>query len=107
TLHFSWEMPEPPTITPPLVSVTATSLFAPGGGALEIHERAAVEDQRAWRKAAENSLVAPIDTRPILAFNHEMNDAARGPDSAPQPAFARHPSGDAKTYDVGLMRFTP
>jgi hypothetical protein len=108
TFQFSWQAPEPPEIVPPLVSVTAASLFAPGGGGLQIHERVAVEDQSIWRAAAENSPVVPIDTRPILAFSHEMNDVARVPTGAqPQPAFARHPTGTAKTYDVGLMRFSP
>ena len=107
TLQFSWEAPEPPEITPPLVAVTADSPFVPGGGALPIFERIAVESQSNWRQAAENSPVAPIDTRPVLSFNHEMNDEARVPDSRPQPAFARHPNGTAKTYDVGLMQFTP
>jgi hypothetical protein len=37
-----------------------------------------------------------------------MNDKARLPDAEePQPAFARHPNGTAKTYNVGLMQFTP
>ena len=107
TLQFSWEAPEPPEITPPLVAVTADSPFVPGGGALPIFERIAVESQSDWRREAENSPVAPIDTRPVLSFNHEMNDEARVPDSRPQPAFARHPNGTAKTYNVGLMQFTP
>ena len=107
TLQFSWEAPEPPEITPPLVAVTADSPFVPGGGALPIHERVAVKNQSVWRREAENSPVAPIDTRPVLSFNHEMNDEAGVPDSRPQPAFARHPNGTAKTYNVGLMQFTP
>lgn len=107
TLQFSWEAPEPPEITPPLVAVTADSPFVPGGGALPIHERVAVENQSVWRREAENSPVASIDTRPVLSFNHEMNDKARVPDSDPQPAFARQPNGTAKTYNVGLMQFTP
>ncbi len=108
TLQFSWEAPEPPEITPPLVAVTADSPFVPGGGALPIHKREAVENQSVWRREAENSPVAPIDTRPVLSFNHEMNDEDRLPDAEePQPAFARHPNGTAKTYNVGLMQFTP
>ena len=64
TFQFSWEEPVIPQITPPLAAVTAASPFAPGGGALQIYERAAVQDQSLWRAVAENSPVAPIDTRP-------------------------------------------
>jgi hypothetical protein len=108
TFEFSWEAQEPPEITAPLVAVTADSPFAPGGGALKIEERAGVQSSNVWLPAAENSPVAPIDTRPILAFGHEMNDHARVPiGNNRRPAFVRHPDGIAKMYDVGLMRFTP
>lgn len=106
-LQFSWASLNSPTITPPLLSVTAASPFARGGGALAIREQTTVEVQSVWQEAAENSPVVPLDTRPILAFNHEMNDQARRQGNSPQPAFVRHPSGAAKTYDVSLMRFTP
>ncbi len=108
TFEFRWQAPEPPEITPPLNTVTADSPFAKGGRALEINHRSAVSGAPAWRQAAEESPVSPLDARPILAFGHEMNDEAGVPEGADrQPAFARHPDGVAKTYDAGLMRFTP
>ncbi len=100
-LELSWQAPEPPEIVPPLVSITADSPFVPGGGALTIRERQAVNTT--WQSDAEKSPVVPIDTRPVLAFTHEMNDAAK----QPGPAFARHPDGCPKHFDVGFMRFTP
>jgi hypothetical protein len=53
TLQFSWTAPEPPEIASPLVSVVAQSPFSEGGGALTIHERAAVASPDSWRSAAE------------------------------------------------------
>jgi hypothetical protein len=108
TFEFSWEAPELPEISAPLVAVTAHSPFAPEGGALEIKEHAEAQSPHDRQSSAENAPVVPIDTRPILAFGHEMNDEARVPGGDNRrPAFARHPDGVSKTYDVGLMRFTP
>jgi hypothetical protein len=108
TLQFSWTAPEPPEITPPLVDVVAESPFAEGGGALALHERAAVSVAAAWRAAAEASPVVPLDVRPILAFGPQMNDAARDPETQPVTSqFVRHPDGLDKDFVVGLMRFVP
>jgi hypothetical protein len=103
-LHFVWQSPEPPTITPPLEGVTVTSRFEPGGSALEMHEKSSVSSDRTL---ADSSPVVPLDATPLVMFRQEMNQSSNSNNPDSPGLFARHPDGLLKFYDIGLMRFIP
>ncbi|WP_426120743.1 hypothetical protein [Kocuria sp. LHG3120] len=96
SIPFSWQTPtiEVPEIASPLSRVSLTSRFAHSSTALSVHEAPA--DHAA---AARASSEVPLDAGVLLEFRPEVNQPAGAP-------FLRHPGG-TKTFDAGLMRFTP
>jgi len=109
-LEFIWESLTAPQIESPLSEITVNSRFLPSGGGFRadpneekyrIHDISSASDSDAlrsqWQSLAEKSPPVPVDSQPIIAFNHEMNSAF----------FARHPNGTDKHYDLGPIRFTP
>lgn len=109
-LEFVWQSLTVLPIESPLSGITVNSRFLPGGGGFSpaareekylIHDPALTALPSQWERLAKASQPVPVDSQPIIAFHHEMNH------ELDSEFFARHPDGDAKYYDLGLLRFTP
>jgi hypothetical protein len=93
---FSWQAPtvDVPAIESPLSAASLVSRF--GAGSVAVPVGAAPADHAG---AAQASPVVPLDAGVLVEFRPEVNQLAGAP-------FLRHPGG-TKTFDAGLMRFTP
>jgi hypothetical protein len=104
TFEFSWQSPDASAVVSPLTEIAVNSRFAPSGGGFspdadESHRIHKLVDlpESTWEELAEKSPVVPLDAEAILAFGQVMNSRH----------FARHPSGERPTYNVGPIKFSP